>query len=302
MRIAEIVVIHHRTPDTLARSLGLLARFASEIPVRVFDAAPLPDAAEHISRAHPGATLEPISNHSYAAAVNHALRTARGELVLIMNADVSIGDDTVRALAAPFRDPRVALTGPLAFTPLGRVQDQGLPYRFATRRIRGLGPEAVCEVPWLAAFLFVARVTAARSSGGMDASLRFYNEDLEWCFRLRRDGWRCMLVGADVVHLGGDATPDSGRFLVEGLRGGMIVADRYRGPIRRELQRVALYVVAVALARFGPSDRRTAWAAVARMLLAGRYDVSPFGTTLADPAVGFPDRWPAPRTESGGDP
>jgi len=288
VRIGEVVVIHHRTPALLARALRRWDQVAPGLPLRVLDTGGDLDALPDVGRAR----LERIPNHSYAAAVNHALKRGPGDGAIVMNADVLVAADTLEALRSPFGDPDVALVGPLGRAPDGRLQDMGVPYRAATRAVDGRGPAACVDVAWLSGFLFAARRAAARDVGGMDAGLRFFNEDLEWCLRLRRGGWRCRLVGAEVEHVGGAATPAAGRFRVEGLRGGMIVADRYRGPIRRELQRAGLALVATWMARRGPPEDRATWRAVGRMVRAGRYDLSPFGAGLADDAPGFPDAWP----------
>ena len=292
MPIAEVAVVHHRTPALLERALQRLADCAPATPVLVLDTGPDAEPARRAAALHPRARVETIANHSYAAAVNEAIRRTRGERLAVMNADVLVEADTLAALDAPFADPDVALVGPLARTPDGRLQDQGVPYRWHRRPVVGAGPHAVVTVPWLAAFLFAVRRSAAHDVGGMDCSLRFFNEDLEWSLRLRRAGWRCRLVGAEVEHVGGAATPSLGRFWVEGLRGGMVVADRTRGPVRRELQRVAVGAFAQLRARSAPPATRPAWRATARMMRTGRYDVSPFGATLGDDAEGFPDAWP----------
>lgn len=292
MRISEIAVVHHRTPEVLARALERLARFAPDLPARVLDTAPEAGTAARVRAAHPDARLTGIANHSYAAAANRALRDAAGPLVAIMNADVLIAPDTLPALAAPFHDPTVAVTGPLARTPDGALQDQGLPYRLATGALRGRGAHAVRDAIWLSGCLFVARTAAARDAGGLDATLRFGNEDLEWCLRLRSRGWRCLLSAVEVEHLGGASTPDAGRFLVEGLRGGMVVARRHHGPLRSGAQRAAVGVYAALRARAGRREARTSWAAVERMMRRGAFDASPFGATLSEDAPGFPHDWP----------
>lgn len=288
MRIGEIVIVHHRTPALLRRAVERWSDVAPGLPIRVLDTGGDLEDPPGV----PSVRLERRPNHSYAAAVNHALKRGPGALVVVANADVIAADDTLPALRAPFGDPDVAVVGPLGRTPDGQLQDMGLPYRMATRVVEGRGPAASIDVPWLSGFLFAARRSAARDVGGMDPGLRFFNEDLEWCLRLRRAGWRCRLVGAEVEHVGGAATPSAGRFLVEGLRGGLVVADRYRGPVRREVQRAGLALAAAWYVRFGPPERRRDWRAVGRMVRAGRYDVSPIGPTLADDAPGFPDAWP----------
>jgi len=299
VRISEVVVVHHRTPEILSRCLARLARHAADVPVRVLDTAPESDTAQLVRAAHPGARFVPTENNSYAAAANEAFVHAAGPLIAVMNADVEVQADTLAAMAAPFRDPDVAAVGPLVRTPDGRLQDQGVPYRWTTASLDGRGPHAVRDVAWLSGCLFAARLGAVRDVGGMDTTLRFGNEDLDWCLRVRTRGWRCRLVGAEVLHLGGSSTPDAGRFLVEGLRGGMIVARRHHGPLRSAAQRTSVWAWAATLARLGPPRRRASWAAVERMMRRGALDVSPFGATLADDAPGFPDRWPPLRPNEG---
>lgn len=296
MEISQIVIVHHRTPDVLERALRRLSRHAAGLPVRILDTAPDAATIERVRRAHPAARVDAARNHSYAATVNRALREAPGPLVAVMNADVLVGPDTMRALGAPFADPRVALAGPLARTADGRLQEQGLPYRVVTSRLRGAGAHAVVDAPWLSGCLFVARVRAARDVGGMDASLRFFNEDLEWCLRLRRRGWRCVLSADEVVHLGGSSTPDRARFRIEGLRGGMVLARRHHRPWRRGVQRAAVGAWAALRARTAAPAHRPGWRAVATMMALGAFDESPFGTTLADPNERFAAGWgPASR-------
>ncbi len=260
----------------------------------------MPGTERLIGEVHPAARFVPTGNRSYADVVNEAFAHAAGPLIAVMNADVLVEADTLPAMAAPFHDPDVAAVGPLARTPEGGLQDQGIPYRWATASLRGRGPHAVRDVPWLSGCLFAARREAVRDAGGMDGTLRFGNEDLDWCLRLRRTGWRCRLVGAEVVHLGGSSTPDADRFLVEGLRGGMIVARRHHGPLRVAAQRAAVWAWAATWSRLGPPRRRATWSAVERMMRRGAFDDSPFGATLADDAPGFPDRWPPHESRNGG--
>lgn len=264
-----------------------LGEHAPRTPVRVVDTG---GAAEEVASAcevHAGARVERIANVGYAASVNHVLKTAPGPLICVMNADVLIDADTLPALTAPFHDPRVALSGPLARTPEGPLQDQGLPYRYHTARLEGRGPHARLWVPWLSGCIFAVRVAAAHDAGGMDASLRFYNEDLEWGLRLRRRGWRLALLGAEVEHVGGASGPNDPRFLIEGLRGGMVVAQRHQPPWRRRAQRLAVMAVAALRARTARPERRPAWRAVLRMARRGRFDESPFGATLDDASPAF---------------
>ncbi|MBW6457064.1 MAG: glycosyltransferase [Trueperaceae bacterium] len=298
----EVVIVHHRTPGPLRDTLARLAAHAAAAPVTVVDTAMDAAVVADLASAHPHLTWHAAPNHSYAHAVNTGLKSTTAPLVVVMNADVLIGPDTIADLCAACDDPRVALAGPVARTPAGRVQDQGLPYRLHHARLRwrtrwaaGRRPPASVPVPWLSGCLLLVRRAAIDRIGGMDARLRFYNEDLEWGLRARAAGWRCALVATDVIHLGGAATPSDGRFLVEGLRGGYTLTRRHAGPLVRWAHRW-LVAGAAALAALLARDpqRRSAWRDAARRFARGDLDDAPFGDTLSD-GLSPPRRGPAGR-------
>lgn len=293
LRQLEIFVIHHRTPTVLAACLELLAEHADGVPVTVLDTALDPSLPQQLESSHPRLSWKAVPNHSYAHAVNLALRHGRSPWLLVMNADVYLGPHTLADLWLPFEDASVALAGPVNLRPDGRPQDLGLPYRRHLMRLRWRAAQAPAPhlahrppwvpVPWLAASLLMVRREAALQAGGMDGSLRFYNEDLEWGLRLRAAGWRNALVATEVTHLGGAATPSEGRFLIEGLRGGYALSRRYLAKPLRLAHRVAIAAYATLAARWGRApERRATWAEVARRFRSGELDQSPFGPTLGE--------------------
>lgn len=334
-----VAVLHYQTPDVLETCLERVVRAAPGARVLLVDAGdarPLPPAWLDSLPPEIAAPVERIevSNHSYAATVNAALRAARTPLVAFLNADVFVRPETFANLAYALREPRVAAVGPLVRDAAGRLQRQGVPYRRYQRRVAG-GALAV-DVPWLSGCCQMVRLeaivgalgayggdaraptvggagdgprwathrhgpqaTAGASAnptrpavGGLDPTFRFYNEDIEWGWRMRRAGWSCRLVATPVVHLGGSATPP-GRdaFLVEGLRGGYVLSRRTQPKGYRALHRRAVMLWAALMERFGPSETKRAYRTVRRMLVTGRVDESPFGSTLADEAPGYWNRW-----------
>lgn len=281
----EVAIVHHRTPALLAQSLERLARFAPDVPVRVVDTAFDASLAVQLDGAHPALEWLPFVNHSYAAAVNAAAKRATRPLLLQLNADVLVGERTIPALLRALDDPRVAVAGPLPTTPDGGLQDMGLPYRWHYARARWRhaqhGPDAAVDVPWLAGCAQLLRLAALRAVGGFDQRLRFYNEDLEWCLRVRRAGWRCRLVATEVVHVGGAATPMNLAFVHEGLRGGYAITRRYAPAWFRPLHRYGLATTAWSLSVIArEAALRGAWRALARRSASDRLERSRFGAEL----------------------
>jgi N-acetylglucosaminyl-diphospho-decaprenol L-rhamnosyltransferase len=286
----EIAVIHHRTPTLLARCLEALAAHAGDVRVRVVDTAFDPSLPRQLDGVHGRLSWTSTENHSLAAAVNVALKASARPCLLHMNADVIVGATTIDDLLAALADPRVAMAGPLALTEAGIPQDLGLPYRRHYARLRAAsrpGGAAAIDVPWLSGCLQLVRREAVLAVGGMDASLRFYNEDLDWCLRLRRAGWRLRLVSSEVVHVGGASTPPGDRFLAEGLRGGYVVSRRYAPPPLRVLHRAGVLAAAEIARRMARGEgRRRAWSDVAQRFRSADLERSRLGATLTDDARG----------------
>lgn len=277
----SVVVVHHRTPDILATCLARLARAAPEAQVLVVDTGADDGAWERLRAAHPRVEAIRTVNHSYAHAVNVGLQRARGRFVAHMNADVYVEPDTFERLLATFaRYPETGVAAPLARTPSGRRQDHGpLYHRHYLRLDRH--PGSSVAVPWLTGCVQLVSRAALDRCGGLDPSLRFYNEDRDFCLRVRRAGLACRLVDTPVLHLGGRSTPAEGAFLVEGVRGGYQLSRRYLPVPARALHRFGLLLWATAAAATARRpERRRAYATIASMAIRGTFDESPFGATL----------------------
>ena len=271
-----LLVMHYRTPDVLRACLEKLTAFAPGARVIVLDSSP-PDETPHVAT-----ELLKVPNHSFAHLLNCGLKLVTTPYAAHLNADVLIYPDTLPQLLEAVTQPGVGMVGPTVKTPNGSLQQQGLPYRGHYRRLTRSAQTSVL-VPWLSGCLQLVRMEAVVAVGGMDASLRFYNEDMEWCFRFRRSGWACHLVNTEVLHLGGAATPKDPRFIVEGYRGGYQLSQRYHGAVYQGLHRGVVRVQSGWDERFSRDPvQRQAAAQISEMLRRGRFDESPFGATLAD--------------------
>lgn len=278
-----VAVIHYQTPVLLEQCLVRLSSAAPKAQVIVVDTSerePLTRqwlAQRQTSENHPVLLLSE-ANHSYASPVNAALRIARTPRFAQMNSDVLVEPNTFDHLATALESSSAAMAGPLARDRHGALQRNGLPYRLWQWRARR---STWTYAPWLSGCLQYLRLECALRIGGMDSSLRFYNEDLEWCLRLRAAGEHCVLVNSEVVHLGGSSTPATAAPVIEGLRGGYQLSRRYRGPLFRRAHRAALLAGSAVMSRLSEEpEKRSAYLSVADMLRRNDVDESPFGATL----------------------
>ena len=270
----------------MSECLTRLARFAPRAELIVVDTDPDDAMLDRLRSRHPGLKLVRSSNHSFAHAVNLGLRCATAPLLAYMNADVYVEAETFPRLQAALAAHGAAgIAGPLALRPNGRPQDQGPAYRLHYLRLPRT-PGASIRVPWLAGCLQLLRREVLERCGGLDPSLRFYNEDLDFCVRAHRAGFTLLLVRAPVLHVGGSSTPSAGMFMLEGRRGGMQLSRRYYPPVVRHLHRAGLWVEA-RLGRLFVRDLqvRGRYHEMLTMVRDQSFDESPFGATLSERRV-----------------
>jgi GT2 family glycosyltransferase len=169
------------------------------------------------------------ANLGFARANNQALAEARGEWLLLLNPDCFIQPDTIaRMQEALGRYPDAGLAGCLILNPDGTEQagcrretpTPGKAFMRASglgRRLRRFGlaesaardfvrtgdplPPQPIEVDAISGAFMFARRDALEKVGPLDEGYFLHCEDLDWCERFRRGGWKVLFVpDTTVVH------------------------------------------------------------------------------------------------------
>lgn len=156
------------------------------------------------------------TNRGFAGAVNFAVASSDEPYILLLNADVEMGDGYVERLAAALdSEPRVAgATGTLTL-PSGLIDSTGITLttaRCALDRGRGAAPDiTLVDEPFgVSGAAALLRRDALVQVGGMWEELFVYWEDTEVAWRMRRAGWRFAHVpGARAVHARGSDRADA---------------------------------------------------------------------------------------------
>lgn len=184
------------------------------------DSSAAKDPVRTVVDAFPASYL-PVENRGFAAACNAGVRHTLSPFVALVNPDVLIHDDVIAELVAVLqREPSAAGVGPRLLRADGTVQ----PYAFGweptpryllrrgLRRLLGrpdattaiAGKCAPFEVDWVAGTCLVFRRRAWQSAGPLDEGYFLYWEDVDWCLRLKRLGWRVLFAPqVAVTHSGG---------------------------------------------------------------------------------------------------
>lgn len=183
-------------------------------------------------------------NVGFGRANNQALAASRGRYLLILNTDAVILDDSVdRMLAYLEEHEDVGAVGARLQNPDGSYQHGGtcgsfmnlanvacdvlwldrlLPPKLRPRPVFYRDdPQGTFDVDWVNAACMLVRREAVPEPF-FDPRFFLYAEDMDLCYRMRRNGWRVVYMSsASVKHYGSQSTGQSPLFelnLLNGIR------------------------------------------------------------------------------------
>lgn len=169
-------------------------------------------------------------NVGFARANNQAIMLSKGKYILLLNPDTFIKDDALSRMVG-FLDihPDIGALGCKVLTTEGKIDFRcarrfptllgelfeltRLSYRFPHNRF--LGDYLMTywdhgdnrEVDTLSGACLMVRRETIEQVGLLDEDFFLYGEDVDWCYRLRKAGWRVLYYSeAEIVHLGGHST------------------------------------------------------------------------------------------------
>ena len=203
----SVIIVNRDGEQDLDRCLQSLEGSGTEI--LLVDNASRDGSLELVRNRYPNVRVFPQEdNLGFSTANNLAARKAKGEQLLLLNADAWLEAGALDLLAKHLAErPRVALVAPRLCYPDGRLQFSWSPARGilgealqkmrnpfeAWRLAHGSLARTVARMagrPWFTAACVLIRADAWRSVGGFDESFFMYFEDVDLCVRLEEIGWR----------------------------------------------------------------------------------------------------------------
>ena len=244
----SVVVVSYNTRALLDRCLRSVAESGGGLAIEtiVVDNGSTDGSLELVRERHAGVQLVASeTNLGFSSANNVGMREASGRYILLLNSDAEIAAD-VDALAlrklADFLDSRLeaGIVGPQllhsdrslqgvakAFpTPLAALFGRKTlatrlwpNNRFSRRYLlerHNDGTEPF-EVDSVSGACLMARRAAVQEVGALDEGYFMYWEDVDWCRRFKRAGWKvyCLPEARVVHHEGQSSQRQSDRLIVE---------------------------------------------------------------------------------------
>ncbi len=228
----EVVIVSHGAEALLRRCLRSLAEHPASgtMKVTVVDSGSPDSTPDMVAREFPEVCLIRQGNIGFSAANNLVLRETGAGAVLLLNPDTEVYAGTLDAALARLRaDGGIGMVGcklvtesgeldhackrsfptPLSalahFTGIGR--GEGASAALSQYRATHLGDDEPGDVDAVNGAFMLCRTEAVREVGLLDEGYWLYMEDLDWCRRFWRAGWRVFYEpGGVALHVKGGSS------------------------------------------------------------------------------------------------
>jgi GT2 family glycosyltransferase/lipopolysaccharide/colanic/teichoic acid biosynthesis glycosyltransferase len=236
MHDISIIIVSYNVREFLRQSLLSIRKAVANLAAEIFvvDNASNDGSADMVRREFSEVKL--IANRDnigFARANNQALRQATGRLLVLLNPDTVVQEDTFTAIRAFFEQhPESGMAGCKVLNPDGSLQLacrrsfptpwvaftrlSGLSRLFPNSRWFGrynltyLPENETAEVEAISGSFMAVRRQALDQVGLLDEDFFLYGEDLDWCFRMRAAGWKIhYFPGTQIIHFKGESAKQS---------------------------------------------------------------------------------------------
>jgi len=211
----DTVIVSYQSEREIGDLLDDLRRIAPAHRIVVVDNASTDASARIVRERHPEVTLlANRENVGYARAANQGIAAGDADFVFLLNPDIRLPDPAFHEvmLAGIRTDARVAAVGPLQYQlwrgreHLNHTWSYWSPRALAYFVARSFGLAKGARAPLPTAFLNAGCLLLRRSAfdevGGFDERYFLYGEEPDLFLKLRRYGYRALLLRATrVVHL-----------------------------------------------------------------------------------------------------
>jgi GT2 family glycosyltransferase len=231
----SIVIVNWNTGHLLRGCLRSIIEQTSEVSFEIFvvDNASQDGSAEMVWAEYPGVQLiANLQNRGFAAANNQGIRAASGRYILLLNPDTIILEAAI-SRCVRFADVHtdVGVVGCQVLEDECRIQRTGFSFpnpwnlflslsglsrAFARSRLFGqpeLGwwdRDSEQDLDVISGMFMLVRREAIEQVGLMDESYFVYSEEVDWCYRFSRAGWRRVFTPcARIIHLDGGSKSTS---------------------------------------------------------------------------------------------
>ena len=220
----SFIIVNYNTKDLLRKLLNSLEKYFKGEEILVVDNASSDGSPDMVSRESPYVHLiANKENIGFARANNQAMEIAKGDVFVLINSDAELIDDSLNQAVSLVRSnkdyglagckllnsdtstqvsvgrfPGIAYAF-LSNTGLGLVLPSGLRGKMLAGRYFDYTGQS--EVDWVMGACLILRKDVYLKVGGLNTDYFMFGEDMEWCYRIQKAGYRIIYTPtARVMH------------------------------------------------------------------------------------------------------
>ncbi len=272
----SIIIVNWNTRELLSKCLRLVYDTVTGLEFEVFvvDNASQDGSVAMVKELFPQVLLiENEENVGFARANNQAIKQSSGRYILLLNTDTFVREDAVERMVA-FMDahPEAGAAGCRLYYPDGKLQlscnsfptlftefclaaslDRLFPRSplFGRYKMSYWDFDEVREVDVVLGAFMIIRRQAIEQVGLLDETFFMYSEEVDWCYRIKKNGWKIYYVPyAEATHIwGGSSGQVRAEMLVEMYKSRIAFFQKYYGWI--SALALKLLLVGTCLSRLG---------------------------------------------------
>lgn len=159
-------------------------------------------------------------NLGYGAANNQGIKMAKGDYLLLLNSDTVVKDEAPLKMAEFLaQNPQAGVVGCCLLNKDGSLQPSAGPFPslgvsfvmlFLEHWWKNLARTSFAkttEVDWVMGAALMFRREVIKKAGLMDEGIFMYMDEVEWCFRIKKAGFKVFFYpGAKIIHLFGGSS------------------------------------------------------------------------------------------------
>jgi len=226
----SISIVNWNTRELLKKCLKSIYQNTQQIKYEIFvvDNASIDHSVEMVKSDFPQVNIiKNKENVGFSKANNQAFKKSKGRYFLLLNSDIVVFSYTFDRMVE-FMDlhPEVGIVGCKLLNPDGTFQyscgefhsiskiliSKIIPVNNFTKKwlskylLHYWDFSGVREVDWVTGACLMAKREAINEVGLLDENIFMYFEDNDWCYRMKKKGWKVYFIPqATVLHLGGQS-------------------------------------------------------------------------------------------------
>ncbi len=220
----SFIIVNYNTKELLRRLLKSIEAFYKDEEVIVVDNASQDNSQDMVTQEFLSVKLIPNNeNKGFAYANNQAMEIARGNVFVLINSDAELlNNSLIHAAEMVLTNKDYGLVGCKLLnsdrsTQISVSRFPGIGYALLSATGLGLllpgNPRSMVlagryfdyekqsAVDWVMGACMILRKDVYKIIGGLNTGYFMFGEDMEWCFRIRKSGYKIMYTpDASIVH------------------------------------------------------------------------------------------------------